>query len=160
MGIRWGSGDLLCLDWFNLYLDLFFEEIMNLDTKCWWLFYILCNNQINPGYWGEGQVTFSEWDDLYVIWTGCCKRFWIQIGNLHIWPIAFTMAVLISNPKIGFDETGLKQDILYIIWPQISRRFRIWSQSSRFVAVSVTIATYVLNYTTKYWISHNRCSYQ
>ena len=30
----------------------------------------------------------------------------------------------ISNPKIGFDETGFKQDVLYIIWPQILRRFQ------------------------------------
>src|ERR1700683_3251403 len=53
----------------------------------------------------------------------------------------------ISNPKIGFDETGFKQDVLYIIWPQILRRFRIYS---KIVAVSIVIAIFVLNCSTKY----------
>jgi hypothetical protein len=34
MDIRRGLGDLLHLGWFNLYLDPFFEEILNPDTKC------------------------------------------------------------------------------------------------------------------------------
>ena len=34
MGIKRKLGDLLHLGWFNLYLDPFFEEILNLDTKC------------------------------------------------------------------------------------------------------------------------------
>jgi hypothetical protein len=59
MDIRRELGELLYLKWFNLCLDPFFEEILNLDTKC-------CNIQNDPGY-GEGQVTSSEWDDLYVI---------------------------------------------------------------------------------------------
>jgi len=35
-------GDLLWFRWFNLHPDPFFE-IMNLNTKCWQLFYILHN---------------------------------------------------------------------------------------------------------------------
>jgi hypothetical protein len=34
MSIRRGLDDLLCLEWFNLHPGPFFEEIMNLDTKC------------------------------------------------------------------------------------------------------------------------------
>ena len=28
-----GKYDQLCLEWTNLYLDLFFEEILNVDMK-------------------------------------------------------------------------------------------------------------------------------
>jgi hypothetical protein len=34
MGIRRELDDLLHLGWFNLYLDPFVEEILNLDMKC------------------------------------------------------------------------------------------------------------------------------
>jgi len=35
IGIRRKLSDLLHLGQFNLYLEPFLEEILNLDTKCW-----------------------------------------------------------------------------------------------------------------------------
>ena len=88
--------DLLCLGWFNLCLNPFCKEILNLDRNCWWLLWILCNSLNDPGYRGEGQVTSSKWDDLYVNWTCFQKILWIWRQNLYIWPITFVTAVSIA----------------------------------------------------------------
>ena len=46
--------DLSCFGWFNLYQDLFFEEIMNLVTELLYLAQDIC--YIQNGDWGPGGV--------------------------------------------------------------------------------------------------------
>jgi len=145
MGIRRELGDLLHLGWFNLYLDPFLRRLW-----IWTWNVDICSVSFVISKMIQGAKKKVRWPPSNgMIYISSEPAFGgdseFEEGIFISGPWLLLWVFWFFNPKTGFDKTGLKQDILYIIWPQILKRFRIWSQNSKFVAVSITIATFVLN---------------
>ena len=71
------TSDTFQFEWFNLYLDPCFTEIMNLSTNLLDSTYNTCYTQNNDGSTRRGWATFSKWDGLTCTWTCFSRR--IQI---------------------------------------------------------------------------------
>jgi hypothetical protein len=70
---------------------------------------------------------------FWLIWSLC------EVG------CSFTSPFQCSNPRIRFTESELICDDSYIIWAQISKRFRICSQNFQILTVWPTKAIFVKN---------------
>jgi hypothetical protein len=120
-GLKIWKCDLLRFGWFNLLLDPFFKEIMNLQTK---MPDLACRTryiQNGDRAPGAGGVTSSDWDHSTCIWTQFLRRFWICGGKFEIltvapnmdksvmdigkkWPPLFGMVQLVFRPNFWGDS--------------------------------------------------------
>jgi hypothetical protein len=134
---REGGGDLVRFDWLLYHWMWNFKNIWDLKRACSYLVHNSCYTQVGPG---EGQVTCSKRDDLYLIRCKISRRYEIWRGVFHIWSNAIAKANLVIISKNGM--TKAQQNVTYNILP--GPIFHVESGSEVRILVS--------------HLHHNRCS--
>ena len=88
--------------WWSIYHpDWIFKEILNLVTKFWNSICGSCYGYIYSTATLQENLTITNQDDLYIIWTRFLRGFWIQSQKFEITSGAYTRAILVFQPHYG-----------------------------------------------------------